>query len=373
MAGKSEAVAGQPAVSALHVTDPLSFFAEPHPLVAEWAALAIRIDAAPMLHPGWSAAWWKAFGRGGLTVFSARHPHSGALAGVLVLRRRWPGLVSPTNWHSGSYGPLVDDDRVCAPLLDAPCLAAPRVLDLDLVDPHVAGQVAARARAAGFRTLSRTVQRSPFIALDGDWPAYERTIDAKVRRELMRRRRRLEAQDRLELVVEDGGDRLEALLAEGLRVETSGWKERRRTAINSREDTRRFYASLAAWAAGNGWLRLAFLRLGGRPLAFDFCLEHADVHYLLKTGYDPAFRASAPGKLLRQEMIARAFRNGLTCYEFLGADEPWKLEWTRTTRDRDRVQAFRRSPVGLLGWSAYAYGRPLAKEILRRTGRRGVG
>ena len=36
-----------------------------------------------------------------------------------------------------------------------------------------------------------------------------------------------------------------------------------------------FYRRVAAWAAERDWLRLAFLRLDGRPLAFDLALETA--------------------------------------------------------------------------------------------------
>ena len=44
--------------------------------------------------------------------------------------------------------------------------------------------------------------------------------------------------------------------------------------------------------------------------------------------------------LLRQEMLARAFAIGLEHYEFLGQDEPWKLEWADTTRELALFQAF---------------------------------
>src|SRR5207247_10269646 len=68
------------------------------------------------------------------------------------------------------------------------------------------------------------------------------------------------------LEVVDGSERLDELLEEGFRVEASGWKSRAGTAIASRPDTRRFYTDVARWASDRGWLRLAFLRLGGRAL-----------------------------------------------------------------------------------------------------------
>jgi hypothetical protein len=60
-------------------------------------------------------------------------------------------------------------------------------------------------------------------------------------------------------------------------------------------------------------------------------------------------------------MLARAFSLGLTTYEFLGSDAPWKLEWTDACRERKLVQAFEPSPLGITERAAFAYGRPLAK------------
>jgi CelD/BcsL family acetyltransferase involved in cellulose biosynthesis len=225
------------------------------------------------------------------------------------------------------------------------------------------------AESTGYRLEVRTLERSPYVDVEGDWEAYEARLTSKKRTELRRRRRKLEGEGPLELEVVDGSERLDDLLEEGFAVEGAAWKAERGSAIRSQGATLRFYRAIARWASARGWLRLAFLRLSGRPLAFDFGIEHDAVHYLLKTGYDPAFRAYGPGALLRREMLSRAFASGLHTYEFLGADEPWKLEWTTTVRRRVAVQAFRRSPGGLAAWSAYAYGRPFAKSVLTRLGR----
>ena len=70
--------------------------------------------------------------------------------------------------------------------------------------------------------------------------------------------------------------------------------------------------------------------------------------------------------VLRYEMIARAFSLGLCSYEFLGGDATWKLRWADTTRERGLLQAFARSPRGLIDWAANAYGRALARRALGR-------
>jgi CelD/BcsL family acetyltransferase involved in cellulose biosynthesis len=163
--------------------------------------------------------------------------------------------------------------------------------------------------------------------------------------------------------VYNGDERLEELLAEGFELEASGWKADERTAIVSRPETLRFYRDIARWAAELGVLRLAFLRLDGRPLAFSLALEHAGVYYVLKGGYDPTFRHYAPGILLRHELLARAFAERLDRYEFLGADEPWKLAWTSTAHERFRFVAYASSATGLATWATARYARPLAGRL----------
>jgi CelD/BcsL family acetyltransferase involved in cellulose biosynthesis len=123
---------------------------------------------------------------------------------------------------------------------------------------------------------------------------------------------------------------------------------------------------------------MPFLKLEGVSRAFgglvavravDLAVEEGERHYLLKTGYDPAVRHLAPGLLLRLAMLERAFSCGLRSYEFLGTDEPWKLAWTRTVRERVELQAFRPGVAGMVGWGSATYARPLAVRALARVGR----
>jgi CelD/BcsL family acetyltransferase involved in cellulose biosynthesis len=107
----------------------------------------------------------------------------------------------------------------------------------------------------------------------------------------------------------------------------------------------------------------------GRPVAFHFNVVQGGALYHLKGGYDPAYERFSPGRLLHREMIERAFADGLRTYEFLGAVEPWKLEWTTTTRDRRAFQAFPPAVAGQIEWAAFAYGRPLVQRALARVGR----
>jgi CelD/BcsL family acetyltransferase involved in cellulose biosynthesis len=339
------------------------------PLAPEWDQLVERAETGPFSRPGWFEAWWHAFGAGRLEIATLRQ--DGELAAVLPLLRRLGTRRSLTNWHTPEFE---------VPAVDAAARAAlfgrvlrrtrmPLTLTLLTAGSPEASALRAAARAARMPTLSHTVERSPYVQIEGEWERYLLTLPRRMRSELRRRRRRLEERGSLALEVATGDERLAELLDEGFAVETSGWKAQAGTAILSRPDTVAFYTRVAGWAAERGSLRLAFLRLDGRPLAFHFTIEDGGAAYQLKGGYDPEFREFAPGTLLIHDMLAWAFARGLRTYEFLGAEEDFKLDWTSGVRDRLAIQAFPHSPAGAAGWCAYAYGRPAAKrarDLVRR-------
>ena len=332
----------------------------------EWDELCDATGAPPFLRPGWVGAWWSAFGEGALEIIALRR--AGRLAGVLPLERQGNVLKSTANAATEMFEPVVQDAEAARALASAVFARGARRVALLCLSPDAPGLLALRAvaPATGYRMVERTLQRSPFLGTHGDWAAYEAGLDGKLRREIRRRRRLLEAAGRLSLEVADGTERLDHLLDEGFRVEAAAWKGSAGTSIASRLETQAFYLEAARWAAGRGYLRLGFLRLDGRALAFDYCVEDAGVHYLMKTGYDPAHRTFGPGIIMRHEMIARAFSSGLRSYEFLGHDEPWKLRWTDARRERRFVVAFAPSLAGRLDWAAFAHARPLVKALLRR-------
>lgn len=164
----------------------------------------------------------------------------------------------------------------------------------------------------------------------------------------------------------DGGEDLDRLLEEGFTVEASGWKGERGTAIASTPASRAFYTEIAHWLASRGALRLGFLRLCGKALAFEFCIEEGSRHLSLKSGYDETYRSEAPGVMLRASMLERAFACGLRRYDFLGKEDPWKMEWTSTVEVQVQFQCFRRSPDSMADWAAQRFLRPFARRLLRR-------
>jgi CelD/BcsL family acetyltransferase involved in cellulose biosynthesis len=337
------------------------------PVAREWDELADRTKAAPFLRPGWVAAWWSAFGAGALEIVAARR--GGRLVGLIPLTYRRGSLESATNWHTPEFGIVAEDGAAALELATALFARSPRRVSLSFLNSANTDLDMCRtaAGAQSYLVLERTLERPPFVTIEGDWAAYEGQLAANVRRDLRRRRRLLEQEGKVSFTVDDGMEQLEERLQEGFRVEGSGWKGESGTAIVSRPETRQFYSDVARWAAERGWLRLAFLRLDGRPLAFQYGLEDDGVYYFLKGGYDPAYARLSPGRLLVRAMLERSFSDGLTRFDFGGTGELFKLEWANGARELVRFQGFARSPVGLLDWAAspvFTYGPPVVRRVL---------
>jgi CelD/BcsL family acetyltransferase involved in cellulose biosynthesis len=336
------------------------------PLVLEWEDLAERTRVDPFRMPGWIVAWHEAFGRGTLEPLTVRRGQE--LVGMLPMVRHGSRLSSPTNWHTPVFGAVSASVSELEQLAEALFSDRPHAVLLSFVDraDPLRDAVLHAANRARYRTLESTVLRSPYLPLEGDWESCWNGLGSKRRNTLKRRRRRLEERGRVTLRIVEGGDELSPLLGEALRTEAMGWKGRRGSAIISRPETETFYRRVAAWASERGTMRLALLLVDERLAAFDFALETASSHYLLKTGFDPELRTGAPGLILRAMMIERAYSLGLERYEFLGGEDEYKRDWTADVHERIRVQAFRPSIRGLGAWSAHRYGRPAVRWGLQR-------
>jgi CelD/BcsL family acetyltransferase involved in cellulose biosynthesis len=322
------------------------------PLAIDWERLVQKAKASPFLLPGWIDGWWRSFGKGRLQIIAAYQ--NDRLAGVLPLRWYRGSLTSTANSETPFFDLLATNDIAAKQLVDSLFSQHARHIQLSFLHPGSKNLVHLSTRSAGYRVVADSIQALPYIPIDGlTWDAYESRLSRKLRSNLRRGRRRLEEKGQLLLTIYDGTERLQELLEEGLRLEGSGWKDAQDTSINARPQTRRFYSEVARWAAEHGWLRLCFLRLSGRAIAFDYCILYNRVIYVLKGGYDPAYRKHGPGTILTHWSLARAFSEGYDAYEFLGVSEPYKLRWASAQRELHSVHMFAPTVLGSVNFRTY--------------------
>jgi CelD/BcsL family acetyltransferase involved in cellulose biosynthesis len=209
---------------------------------------------------------------------------------------------------------------------------------------------------------------SPYLSLeDLTQESYTKSLGTKHKSNMRNRTKRLNQLGPVQMETIATADGLPQALEDGYRIEAAAWKGDAQTAIQCDPQLARFYSKIAAIAAEKGWLRLHFLTVNGRRIAFDYSLVYGRKFYLLKAGYDPEFFPYSPFNLLCDKTIAASFEEGLVEYDFLGADAEWKMKWTTTTRPHLWLFVFSKGfRTRLLHWAKFRIAPSLRSQPLLR-------
>jgi len=347
---------------------PFRALAELRRLKEGWDRLAA--GAAPMQQYAWAEAFVATYWEYGevLTVHAGPaeapaalaalvRPHAGGPVEALGVRQ----LFEPMDFlHSGESSLHT---LALALMERREALHLPR-----MPADSLASEVLQRAwRGRGLVRVAPT-DGYPVLALDDDWKEPERTLNAGRRSDFRRALRRAQRfgeptfELRLPLPHE-----LPALLEQAWLVEGAGWKGQRGTALRCDQRRGAFFRRYAAAAAARGLLRLAFMRIDGRPIAMQLAVESDDRLWLLKIGYDEHYAACSPGQQLMLYVAGAAARRGLKSVEFLGDPEPWTRFWTAAMRPCVALRAYplTRQGVGLLANNAMRYAVERAGRLFR--------
>ncbi len=375
---RSEAASKAQAV--VELSDMASFTALAH----EWNALAQMTGNEPFYQHDFIRIWIENFAPASkLHILTARDSHKQLVGALPLCEQRLPfygvsmlQIGSTTNDHSCRFDLLAGEaeaDKVASAFLSH-LLAIPGwdVLWLaDVPEKGKAWRLYEAAEQMGLPTGSWPSQDSPYISLPATAEQLQDQLAAKFLANCRRRRRKLEKKGQLTFERFDGGEELEQKLAEGFWLEQSGWKGRSKTAIAQDVATRGFYTELALAAERSGHLSLYFLRLNGRPVAFQYGLSSGDCYYLLKPAYDEAHKACSPGQLLMEQVVQDCMARGLKEFDFLGPDMPWKRDWTQSTRQHHWLFIFRDNTLGRAMCAAKFKWLPTVKEHMARWRRLG--
>jgi CelD/BcsL family acetyltransferase involved in cellulose biosynthesis len=192
----------------------------------------------------------------------------------------------------------------------------------------------------GFITGIVLSNNSPYVRLTGSWESYTKHLRKHHRSNINNRLNRLQKLGPVNLELVSSQEELSEALEEGYRLEAAAWKGDEGTAIDSSAELREFYTTFARVAADRGWLRLYFLKVDGKRIAFDYCICYQNKLYSLKIGYDPEFASYSPCNLLKYLMMREVFELGLAEKHFLGTDDKWKLDWAQHTQQHCCLYVF---------------------------------
>jgi CelD/BcsL family acetyltransferase involved in cellulose biosynthesis len=339
---------------------------------------------AAFLDHAWFSNWFAAYGAGRapcVLVASA----AGTVHGVLPLvasRGRlgaWPlrCLDLMANGHSPGA------DLVARPGREADVVAAfARCLQQTEFGWDVATlpEVAPTSRLAAlwerFPSELRAAQHqrdAPYIPLAGGWEAFRAGLSRNFQRVLRNNRNRIARAGASEIELLEAPAAIEAALPEVFAIGDKSWQGRAGTAVGSNAANRGFYTGLVPALGARGRLRLWFLRLDGRRVAFELHVVHGGTEFGLKTGYDPEFETVGAGTFLDQNIVERLFADAaLREYDLLGNADFYKRRWTPHARPYQRWTLFNGRASGRLASVWETRLKPVLRQA-RDRGRAAVG
>ncbi len=340
--------------------------AELHALEPAWQQLADTCATLPTQAPDWTLAA-AVLPRSRPLVVEAVH-RDGELVALATLSSCGHQLAVLGAGLLFEPGDLLAVDDAARDELCRLLLARGRPVVLRHL-PVTSGTPAALARTLGRggRLVTRPEPGSPYLDLDARWEELGGGLSSRRRSDLRRALRRAEGLGAVEVrMLRPRPEELAAVLQEALAVEATGWKGAAGTALVCDPLRAPFYRRYAARLAARGELLVTFLDVGGRPAAMQLAAVWRNRVWLLKIGYDPAYRQCSPGVLLLAHLVQQAAREQRSGIEFLGVAEEWLAPWSTGVRERVNVVAVPAHVRALPGVVTLAA--PLVRGVVTRAG-----
>jgi hypothetical protein len=342
----------------------------PEEVIRRWESISAQYgDKGIFINYGWFDCWWNAFGNGE-KPFIVVLQKDGETKAVIPLYTDGDHLKSMTNSHTCHYDFIVDPE-----------------MRSDAISHfiHILRQ-GARGKRVSFEYLEesgkniqsfmRKLQQSitpfhpythswsPWMLIPLDWDSYFESLTGRLKNSIRRCNKKAESRGPLEMEIVQKSECLDDVLDLFFDLEFKNWKGRAGTAIRCEPETERFYKILGHYAMHEGSLFLVILRWNNSPIAASLCLKSGKTVFLLKPGYDEEFSEISPGNILQFKCLkSLSEKREVSFYNFLGACDPWKMEWTSNSSRYGYIKVY---PKSLGGWVAYSFKYGL-KNLLKRS------
>jgi hypothetical protein len=205
--------------------------------------------------------------------------------------------------------------------------------------------------------------QTPRLTICGKYEDYWKQRSKNLTHNLSRQRRRLKEQGGiLELATDRKAEAVSDALHEYGLLESTGWKGEEGSAVAADNVQGRFYREMLENFCHRGEAVIYRLRLNGKTVASDLCLERNGTLVILKTAYDENVPGLSLGLLLHQEIFQSVFEERkIRVIEFYGRLRDWHTKWTNEIRTMYHINFYRSAWV------------PKARKILKTAMSLGCG
>jgi len=228
-----------------------------------------------------------------------------------VAKELWAALASREDWREADLRGLPEDRPWLGLLADA---AAGIGLGVEVVDDQ--NGVA------------------PFLALPETWEAYLEGLPAKLRHEIKRKAKKLEAETGPYRIVTATRENLHALLDRFVELHRMSEGPK---GVFMQPGMEIFFRRLGEAFGPAGIFRLTFIEVAGQLAAGTIGFEFGGTSSLYNSAFDRTWGALAPGMVLVGEDIRLAIEDGCTAFDLLKGDYQYKYRFGAVPRAVKRI------------------------------------
>jgi len=330
----------------------------PEEVIRGWGSITARYgDKGIFTSYGWFACWWNAFNHGEkpFVVVLQKNDVTKAIFPLCTYGNK---LISMTNSHTCHYDFIIDpevrDDAILYFIQILHRYASGRRMSFYYLEESSKNIQTFMQKLRHTRTPFHSYSDywAPWMQIPADWDRYFDSLPGRLKNSLRRCNKKAAKGGPLEMEIVQKSECLDDVLDLFFDIEFKNWKGREGTAIRCKPEVERFYRLLGHLAMHEGSLFLIILRWQGYPVAANLCLKHGGTVFLLKPGFNEKFSEISPGTLLQFKCLKFLSEDGsVKFYNFLGACDTWKMEWTL---NRSRYGYIKVYPKSLSGWVAYS-------------------
>ena len=304
-------------------------------LQEEWDRLIPASPSdSPFLTWRWQRLWWETFGEGAEPLLLVFH-QDGQPLGIAPLMRREDSLsfigetdlfdyhdfIVPQGQEEAFY-PRMAEHLASEAWEEVVLRSLPQESPTLVHLPEL-------ARAQGWSCQIDQEDVSPGTVLPNGWDDYLGGLSKKDRHELRRKLRRLQGTAGVSYTVCSDPETVSEALGDFLDLMAQSRDEKRLFLTAPRE---RFLRAMAQEMAEAGTLRLCFLEQDGQRMAAALCFDYHGQRFLYNSGFDHQYGNLSVGLLVKALSLQQAITEGLSYFDFLRGDEPYKYDLGGTDR-----------------------------------------
>ena len=312
----------------------------------DWQRLNREGYGSPLLALEFVRPLLQAFGTG-RELIACLH-HENCITAMLILTRRGSGswtTFQPAQAPLGACVHATADWPDCLTSLMPRLPGMALVLGVTQQDPDLQTRP---SEHAALTTLDYI--KTAKITLSDNFEVYWNARGKNLRQNMKKQRARLEKEGvTTRLQITTAPEEMALAVADYGRLESSGWKGEKGSAVHADNAQGMFYRSMLEAFCRQGRARVFRYLYDARLVAMDLCIEGDDHIVILKTTYDESIgNATSPALLMRQEAFAGLFAEPrLHRIEFFGKIMDWHTRWSDESRTMYHLNLYRWPALGL--------------------------